>query len=99
MSKERTRFYWYPNWDGTISRAKTEHDQLLLYKAIMPYALYGELPDEKVYPPELQSALWSIFDKVDTDRQAYRDTCSKNAENGSKGGKATAAKRSESSEM
>lgn len=75
-------------------KCKKLSDQELgrLFRALMEYSESGTAPD---LTGRESIAFDFIADEIDRDKSAYADTCRKNKENGSKGGKRTVAVGSE----
>lgn len=57
-------------------------------KAIFEYRLYAVIPEFQ--DRALRTAFFTIKPLIDDDRDKYRETCERNAENGRKGGQAKA---------
>ena len=96
--KPQTTYIWDEDFDETISQIPDEHQQLLMYKAITPYALHGVIPHESIYTDRMLGQLDAIFVVVRKNQKRYEEKCETNAENGRKGGKATQANRAKTSD-
>ena len=91
--KQRKSFVMYFDWMDIFEMLSKEQCGALIM-ALLKYARYG-IADENM-PLELNVAFTIMRQAIDRDTQSYEDKCTRNAENGKKGGRPTSKKEEQS---